>query len=350
MTASEDIVATGKSSAVGGSEAGGVRTQVAARTEITGGSNRAALLLFVLANLLWAGTYVTGKIALQQLSPLELNALRFPMAAVVLSPVLIRGWRQIPRDRSSLLLLGQIALMGWVLNKALEYTGLALSTASDVALLIATESLFTAALSWLVLRERITRATVVALTIGLVGAYLIVERGFAPHLGVAATGNGERIIGDLLVIGSLILESAYTIGGKRALTRLRLSPLLLTSTTIAASMLVWVPTGAVAFLHRGLPPLSPLTWMCIIYMAVGSSVVAYWLWFRGLGMADASAAAPMLFVQPLVGAALGILLLHDTLSYATLAGGVLIGLSLLLVVVGTRRESSLSPDVNNFTP
>jgi drug/metabolite transporter (DMT)-like permease len=341
-------VATGKSSAARGR--GGAGIEVAAGAGEAKNANQAAILLLVLANLLWAGTYVTGKIALQQLSPLELNAIRFPLAAVVLLPVVIHGWRRIPRDWNSLLLLGQITLMGWVLNKALEYTGLALSTASDVALLIATESLFTAALSWLILRERITRATLLALAIGLFGAYLIVERGLAPHLGTPGSGNGQRIIGDLLVIGSLILESAYTVRGKAALHRLRMSPLLLTSATLAASMLVWVPTGAVAALGRGFPSLAPVTWICIVYMAIGSSVVGYWLWFRGLGMVDASTAAPTLFIQPLVGAALGILLLHDTLSAATLLGGALIGLSLLLVVLGTKRASSSSVIVDDFTP
>jgi drug/metabolite transporter (DMT)-like permease len=204
-----EIVAAGKSSTA--SRGGGAKTGEAAPAGVLGHTNRTAILFLVLANLLWAGTYATGKIALEQLSPLELNAIRFPLAAVVLLPVVIHGWRQIPRSFSSLLLLGQITLMGWVLNKALEYTGLALSTASDVALLIATESLFTAALSWLILRERITGATMLALAIGLFGAYLIVERGLAPHLGAPGTGNGQRIIGDLLVIGSLVLESAYTV-------------------------------------------------------------------------------------------------------------------------------------------
>jgi drug/metabolite transporter (DMT)-like permease len=129
-----------------------------------------------------------------------------------------------------------------------------------------------------------------------------------------------------------------------------MSPLLLISATSAASRLVWVPTGAVAAVRGGFPPLSPVTWICIVYMTIGSSVVGYWLWFRGLGMVDASTAAPTLFIQPLVGAALGILLLHDTLSAATLLGGALIGLSLLIVVLATRRPSSSTAIVDDFTP
>jgi drug/metabolite transporter (DMT)-like permease len=84
-------------------------------------------------------------------------------------------------------------------------------------------------------------------------------------------------------------------------------------------------------------------------MAIGSSVLGYWLWFHGLGVLDASVAAPTLFVQPLVGAALGVWLLHDPVTWATILGGGLIGLSLLLVIMGTRRKPSLAL-VEDFTP
>jgi drug/metabolite transporter (DMT)-like permease len=238
--------------------------------------------------------------------------------------------------------------MGWVLNKTLEYIGLALSTASDVALLIATESLFTAILSWLFLRERITVVSMLALAIGLSGAYLIVERGLIPSLGGGSSSNTLRIIGDLLVIGSLILEAGYTIRGKTALSRLSLPPLLLTSATLAGSVLVWAPAGAVAVWQSGLPSLSLVGWLSVLYMAIGSSVLGYWLWFHALGVLDASAAASTLFVQPLIGAALGVWLLHDPVTWATILGSGLIGLSLALVILGTRKPSPGL--VEDFTP
>jgi O-acetylserine/cysteine efflux transporter len=90
-------------------------------------------------------------------------------------------------------------------------------------------------------------------------------------------------------------------------------------------------------------------WLCILYMAVGSSVLGYWLWFHALGQVDASVAAPTLFVQPLVGAALGVVILHDTLNWATLVGAGLICVSLFLVILGNARQSA-SIVVNESTP
>ncbi|MFI5271958.1 MAG: DMT family transporter [Ktedonobacterales bacterium] len=296
-------------------------------------ARRNAFLLLVLGNSLWAGTYTAGKIALGALSPVELNAIRFTLAALLLSPVLIRGWRRIPRDRRTLGALALAVLLGWVLNKTFEYAGLQLSTASDVALLIATESLFTALLSWTLLRERVTRAGVTALIVGLAGAYLIVSRGLVPDLGGKA--SAARIAGDLLVVLSLLLEAGYTVRGKAALDRV--PPLLFTSATISASLLVWLPAGGIAIARGGWPAISPVQWLAILYMAAIATVTAYYLWFRALSVLDASAAAPTLFIQPLLGATLAIWLLHDTLTWATVAGAALIGLSLLLVVRGERR-------------
>lgn len=298
------------------------------RVRSFGTTRRAALLTLVIANALWAGTYAAGKIALADLNPVELNALRFTIASLVLLPALARGWRRIPRDRNSLLTLAMLTLLGFVLNKAFEYFGLALSTASDVALLIATESLFTAVLSWTLLRERVTSAGVAALVIGLAGVYLIVERGLLPVIG--SSGGNARIIGDLLVIFSLLLESGYTILGKRTLTQL--PPLLFTAATLTGSLIAWIPAGAAAVARSGWPHITTAGWLATLYMALIATVTGYWLWFRALAVVDASTAAPTLFIQPLLGAALGVWLLGDTVSWATWAGGALIFVSLLLVM------------------
>ncbi|HEX6540296.1 MAG TPA: DMT family transporter [Ktedonobacterales bacterium] len=302
-------------------------------------SRRAAFGSLVLANVLWAGTYAVGKIALAEIPPIELNAMRFILASLLLVPVLIHYRKQIPRDGRTLLLLLQLTLLGFVLNKAAEYVGLALSTASDVALLIATESIFTGMLSWLFLRERVTRTGVMALAIGLLGVYLIVERGLIPNLG---SGNDSRILGDVLVVVSLLLEAGYTVRGKTTLTTL--PPLLFTALTITGSLFFWVPAGALAVLHDGLPHVSLGGWLSVFYLAAITTVVSYWLWFRGLSVLDASLAAPILFIQPLLGAALAIVILHDALTLATIAGATCIVASLLLVVRSGRREASHTLD------
>src|SRR5262249_26221756 len=157
-----------------------------------------------------------------------------------------------------------------------EYFGLALSTASDVALLISTESLFTALLSWTVLRERVTRTGIAALVVGLAGVYLVVERGLVPNLGGGGAG-AARVLGGVLGIGAVVLEGGYTIRGKSMLGRVPALPLV--SITLMGGLLVWLPAGAVAVAHSGLPRLTGGEWLAVLYMALVATVAGYWMWF-----------------------------------------------------------------------
>src|SRR6266568_1970307 len=116
--------------------------------------------LLIAANALWACSYVAAKFALQDLSVNMMNALRMCIAALVLLPLLIARRKELKLARRD---LPQLALLALVINKILEYGGLALTTASDVALLITSESIFTAALAWLLLRERFKPLTGIAL-------------------------------------------------------------------------------------------------------------------------------------------------------------------------------------------
>src|SRR5207244_12613439 len=125
-------------------------------------------------------------------------------AALVLLPLLIALRKELNLTRRDLPQLAVLAIIGIVLAKTFEFWGLAFSTASDVALLITSESIFTAVLSWLLLRERFKLLTVLSLLLGMVGVYLIVERSLIPH--IPSGGGALRLLGT--VCGFLALTCA----------------------------------------------------------------------------------------------------------------------------------------------
>jgi probable blue pigment (indigoidine) exporter len=55
------------------------------------------------------------------------------------------------------------------------------------------------------------------------------------------------------------------------------------------------------------------------------------MWFQGLAKVDGSAAAATLFIQPLLGTVLAIVLLGDQLTPMTIVGGILIIISVSLI-------------------
>ena len=289
--------------------------------------NTSSWFLLIMANALWAASYVAAKFALTDTSLIIMLALRMGISALVLLPFLITMRKNLNLSRQLIPQLLLLALIGFVLNKLLEYGGLALTTASDVALLITSESIFTAALSWLLLRERFKPLTGFALLLGFVGVYLIVERSLIPN--IPAGGGLMRVLGDLLVILALLVEAYYTVRAKSMLVKH--SPFLITSASIIISMFFWTPVAAWEILTTGWHPIGLVAWLSIAWLAIMSTVIAYLAWFKGLARIDGSAAASTLFIQPLLGTFLAIVILHDKLTPMTVVGGILIIVSVYLI-------------------
>jgi drug/metabolite transporter (DMT)-like permease len=276
--------------------------------------------------MLWATSYVAGKYAMNDVSPTMMLALRMILSACILLPLLFIRRKDLRLSWKDLPQLAFLSLIGFVLNKLLEYGGLNLTTASDVALLITGESLFTALLSWVLLHETFRTRSLLALLPGILGVYLIVEQGVLPNL--PGGGGLWRFVGDVLVILSLLIEAFYSVRGKTLL--LRHSPLLITAASIVGSVLVWAPVAGGELLLGGhLPTIS--TWLSIAWMALFCTVLPYLGWFAGLAKIEGSLASATLFVQPLMGTLLAIVLLHDQLTPATITGGLLIIVSVYLI-------------------
>src|SRR2546430_13638200 len=246
--------------------------------------NTTSWLLLITANTLWAASYVAAKLALQDTSFNVMLALRMGISALLLLPFLIARRSQLHLTRQLIPQLLALALIGFVINKLLEFGGLALTTASDVALLITGESIFTAALSWLLLRERFKFLTGFALLLGMVGVYLIVERSLIPN--IPSGGGALRILGDVLVILGLICEAFYTVRGKALLVKH--PPLLITSAAIVGSAIVWVPLAGGVVIYSGWHPLSLTALLGLGWLAILSTAVAYLAWVKGLEEADCS--------------------------------------------------------------
>jgi drug/metabolite transporter (DMT)-like permease len=114
-------------------------------------------LLLIGANILWSGSYVASKVVLRELPVTMMLSLRFGLSALLLLPWLVLRWKDLRLTRQDMLPLGVMILVGFGISKFLQFGGLAFTTASDVALLVSSEALFTAVLSWVLLNEFIEK-------------------------------------------------------------------------------------------------------------------------------------------------------------------------------------------------
>jgi drug/metabolite transporter (DMT)-like permease len=294
-------------------------------------------LMLSMPPLLWAGNAVVGRLAIEHISPLWLNASRWALALALLLPW---GWRvfasagrraEIRARWRHLALLG---LLGVGAYNALQYMALRTSTPLNVTLIAASLPVWMLAVGALFYGERPRRAQFVGAALSLLGVAVVLARGTP-----AALLHVQFVPGDLMMMGAIFCWCVYSwqlarppasmCGAARPdwhwaeFLCLQISIGLLWATA-SAGLGEWIQ-----------PRPEPVVWTpwlvaALAFVAVGPSLVAYRLW--GLGVAAAGPAVAAFFgnLTPLFAALLSAALLGEWprpfhgLAFALIVAGILV--------------------------
>lgn len=281
-----------------------------------------AFASLALAGLIWGASFVLGKIALVQLSVPHLMLYRFVLASIGFAPLLLHARPKVHREDWGLVVLA--AVVGVPVQFLMQFEGLARTTASHAALMIGTAPVLVAMAGFVVFHERLRPRAWLALGASTLGVALIVMRtGDA-----AGRGAQPTLSGDLLVLTSMFSAVVWILVSKRLM--LRYSPIVVSGliTTIGTvALAAWV------ILRDGLPheALRMSTWAAVVTLGLLATTCTTALWNWGLAHTDAGKAGAFINLEPVVGAILGVWLLHESLGPMAVVGGVLIVAGALVV-------------------
>lgn len=292
------------------------------------------LLGLIFCNFIWSAHPLMGKYLMLGFSPQQGAWLRYTSAllaylmAVGLARFLTcaRGYLgdepffvpKTARDTSLLLLLGFAA---FCFSPLLQMTGLSASRATDNSLIIALEPLMTVLLAWLVLRERPTRIHFVAFGIALAGFALLT--GFGPSS--FSNGLAPHLLGNLLMLISLIGEALYSAIGRKLIVR-HPPTAVFGSAIVVGVLCLTVLTQAIS----GLPTLEQclhMPWqsaVALLWVGPFGTAFSYLFWMNALKAAPVASIALTLFIQPILGPLWGGVFLGERLSVMQCLGSGLI--------------------------
>ncbi len=288
----------------------------------------ATVALTAVAPVVWGSTYAVTQLWLPPDRPF------FAAAARVLpAGLLLLLWvRRLPRGRW----WGRSLLLGG-LNHGLFFGLLYLAAfrlpSGLASTLTALSPLVVMGAAFLVIGERQARVTLVAALVGVAGVVTLVwqndRAGTVDAVGVAAA------------LGAVASSAVGFVLVKRW------SPphdvLVTTSWQLVAGGLLLLPVAAVA---EGAPPaLDGPALGALLYLGLVGSALGYVLWFRGLTRMDAGAVAVVGLVNPVVGTALGVLLLAEPFGPVHLAAVAVTLGSVLVAQAPVRRRLSGIPAV-----
>lgn len=278
-------------------------------------ADHAAFAAIAFASTLWGFSFLFGKIALTELTASQVILGRFLIASLILLPQALRLLMGLPKaDVLRFIVSGvlMVPLMMWT-----QFEGLARTSATSAALIIATIPVLMALAAVAFEKEHLSARGWFAVALSTLGAVCL----------VGTPGPGRSMVGDLLVLASTLAAVSWVIFTRRLLQRY--SSTAVTALAILFGTLAMLP---ITLVRDGLPPLHLhlATWGAVLALGIGCSALTYVLWNWGLQRVSASRAGVFVNLEPFVGAVLGVTVLREPLGPGTLAGGLLIIAAALL--------------------
>jgi drug/metabolite transporter (DMT)-like permease len=286
------------------------------------------------AGSLWGTGFYFGKLALAEMAVGHMVLYRFLFACLGLLPVAILRRARLSAGEWRLLLWA--SFMGIPLQFLIQFYGLSLTTVSHASLMIGTLPVILALGATIFAGERLDGIGWLALVGSAIGAALIVLGGKHGQV----DGRGPSLIGDLLVVLSLVIALGWILLNKKLL--ITHSAVVVTAYGILSGTMMLLPW---VLLHDGPPPIQGISlraWLALAASGLLCTATTTFLWNWGINHVPASRAGVFLNLEPAIGSWLGVQLLGDRLGpYAWVGGGLILAAAITLTTRDQKANSEM---------
>ena len=280
--------------------------------------------LLAVLSIVWGGSFLFNGVAVRELPPLTIVALRVATAAMALLLVLRLTGVELPRNRQAWAAFLGMSILNNVIPFTLIVWGQSHIASGLASILNATTPLFTVIVAhYLTTDERLTGQKFAGVIVGFVGVAVMI--GAAAFVSLDA-----GILAQLAVLGAALSYGFSGVFGRRFKT-MGIPPLATTAGQVIASSAILLPTALIV--DRPWTLAMPSTGAILSLAALGlvSTAFAYVIFFRLLARAGATNVGLVTFLIPVSAILLGVLILGETLAARHIVGMALIGGGLILI-------------------
>ncbi len=289
-------------------------------------------VIFALLCLIWGSTWLAIKVGLGFLPPFLFAGMRFAVASAVLVFLVRLLHAQIPRDRSSWMVMIFLGIFQITLPYGLVFWGEQYISSGLSAVLYATLPFFVLIIAHALIKaEPLTRRKILGVIAAFVGLAVIFWR----DLGSVQSMMQPPLLGSLAMLGSAASGGLANVVAKKYANKIDPPANVFVQAVIGAACLSFV--GILT--ERGVP----LRWfppaiVSVFYLGVVGSALAfvglYWL----LTKTSATNSSLVVFITPIVALLLGWVVLREELEPVVAFGTMLILSGVYLTVYTHRGE------------
>lgn len=299
---------------------------------------RSYIYLIIVA-VIWGIAGPVIKFTLKELSPFTFLAYRFFITSLVMVPLMIALKEKFPKDSKANLSLLILSLLGTTINLGFLFVGLKFTSVLDSTFISETGPIFIILASFLFLKDRITKKEKVGILLTFLGTLIIIiqpliENGFLAY---------KNLFGNILILLANISWVAYVIISKKQL-RENVSPLVMAVSSFFVGFITLLPLAVLENhgaknLVLKVTSISFSTQLGVLYMALISGALAYYLFQKGQKSIESSEAAIFSYLQPIFSAPLAIIWLKEKVSSGFILGVIIM---ILGIVIAEYKTKSLA--------
>ncbi|MFI7637476.1 DMT family transporter [Nonomuraea sp. NPDC049400] len=283
-------------------------------------------LAVVAASVLWGTAGTAG--LLVSADSVALAAARLVVGGAALALLAGAGVRKAIRPG---LLLAAVAVAAYQLCffTAVSRTGVAIGT----VVAIGSGPVFTGLLSWVLHGRRPSGRWSLATAAAICGCAALIVGG-------GAEAGGQMVSGVLFALLGGVLYAFYAVMAAQAIGQGARSDAVM-GVLFGGAAVIMLPV----LLVSGLGWLGePRGLLAVLYLGLGSTALSYFLYGRGLRTTPVATAATLALAEPAVAALLGLVVLGERLAPVSIAGLVLLALSLVAVAVPEKPQAQAVPE------
>ena len=269
------------------------------------------------ASIIWGTSFVATSVGLEYSNPYVLLFERFFVASIAILGLGVfvrsaRVWEELRRPRTWG--IGVVYCAAFLL----QFLGQNDSGASASALLSNLFIVFVPVAAFFLLRENLPNSSKAAVGVSMVGIVLVLPSG------LQVTGSTW---GDLLLVGASLGYTLFIVLGKKyGISSMASSFALIVSMTVVMAPLAALEGGPFALNTV----FAATAWESVVWLGVPCTIVAVAMYTRGLASIRATQSATLLLLEIIVGIALSVSLLGNSLSFFQMLGAGVIGFAILL--------------------
>lgn len=327
----------------------GMKIQVLDKTEDSIPTNKSSVgiggIYLTLGVLCWSGSTIVYK-SLEGFPSYLVLSMRYILATVLLGLLWVykRGYRE-KINRKMFLLLLVLGFFGIAFHNLCIFVGVALTSASLGAIIIATAPIMAQFLGILILNHHISLENIGWSIISLVGVLIVIGLGV----------ESPNWLGIFWLIGAAFSLAFFNVCASRIMKESSITPNTLTFITVSLATIPFVP-----FLFLDLTSITMLNttsvfvdfWLAILYLVIIGNIVGRSLYNVGVKKGGSTVACIIMNFSPVFTGFLAFLFLKERPTAGLLVGGIIVIIGAMGIIRAENRIqgielSILQPSENN---